>query len=82
VAPKRKTLLRKISLWLTLGGVIFAISPILYTLIFGALWNDFQGASTSLWGLYATVPLGGIITLVGLALLVVSIMRERKERRP
>jgi len=78
MAPKRKTLLRKISLWLTLGGVIFAISPILYTLIFGALWNDFQGTSTSLWGLYATVPLGGIITLVGLVLLVVSIIRERK----
>jgi len=78
MAPKRKTLLRKISLWLTLGGVIFAISPILYTLIFGALWNDFQGTSTSLWGLYATVPLGGIIALVGLVLLVVSIIRERK----
>jgi multisubunit Na+/H+ antiporter MnhB subunit len=78
MAPKQKTLLRKISLWLTLGGVIFAISPILYTLIFGALWNDFQGTSTSLWGLYATVPLGGIITLVGLVLLVVSIIRERK----
>jgi uncharacterized membrane protein YgdD (TMEM256/DUF423 family) len=82
MAKKRKNLMLKVSVWLTLGGLIFAISPILYTLIFGALWDDFQTASIALWGMYATVPLGGIITLIGLVLLVISLIRRRREPRP
>ncbi len=82
MAPKRKTLLRKISLWIMLGGALIAISPLLSILIFGALQRDFESQAPALWALIATVPYGGMIALVGLVLLVVSIIRERKEPRP
>ena len=78
MVEKRKTLLRKISLWIMLGGALIAISPLLIILIFGALQNDFESQAPALWALIATVPYGGIIALVGLVLLVVSIIRERK----
>ena len=78
MVEKRKTLLRKISLWIILGGALLAISPLLIILIFGALQNDFESQAPALWALIATVPYGGIIALVGLVLLVVSIIRERK----
>ena len=78
MVEKRKTLLRKISLWIMLGGALLAISPLLIILIFGALQNDFESQAPALWALIATVPYGGIIALVGLVLLVVSIIRERK----
>ncbi len=82
MAPKRKTLLRKISLWIMLAGALIAISPLLSILIFGALQRDFESQAPALWALIATVPYGGMIALVGLVLLVVSIIRERKEPRP
>ena len=82
MAPKRKTLLRKISLWIMLAGALIAISPLLSILIFGALQRDFESQAPALWALIATVPYGGLIALVGLVLLVVSIIRERKEPRP
>ena len=78
MVEKRKTLLRKISLWIMLGGALIAISPLLIILIFGALQNDFESQAPALWALIATVPYGGIIALVGLVLLVVSIISERK----
>ena len=78
MVEKRKTLLRKISLWIMLAGALIAISPLLIILIFGALQNDFESQAPALWALIATVPYGGMIALVGLVLLVVSIIRERK----
>ena len=78
MVEKRKTLLRKISLWIMLGGALIAISPLLIILIFGALQRDFESQAPALWALIATVPYGVMIALVGLVLLVVSIIRERK----
>ena len=86
MAPKRKKSMVKISVWLTLGGVVFAFSPILLALILGALsgdsdsaFNEGEGFGGLIWLMFYTVPLGAIVVLVGLVLLVVSLIRRRGE---
>ena len=86
VAPKRKKSMVKISLWLTLGGALFAFAPILLALILGALsgdsdsaFNEGEGFGGLIWLMFYTVPLGAIVVLVGLVLLVVSLIRRRGE---
>ena len=84
VAPKRKNSMLKISVWLTLGGALFAFGPLLLALILGALSGDSQSAFNEgegygglIWLMFYTVPLGAITVLVGLVLLVVSLIRRR-----
>ena len=86
VAPKRKKSMVKTSVWLTLGGAVFAFSPILLALILGGLSGDSQSAFDEgegygglVWLMFYTLPLGAIIVLVGLVLLVVSLIRRRGE---
>lgn len=86
VAEKRKKSMVKISVWLTLGGTVFAFSPILLALILGTLsgdpdsaYNEGEGYGGLIWLMFYTFPLGAIIVLVGLVLLVVSLIRRRGE---
>lgn len=86
VAPKRKKSMVKISLWLTLGGALFAFGPLLLAQILGALsgdpdsaFNEGEGFGGLIWLMFYTVPLGAIVVLVGLVLLVVSLIRGRGE---
>jgi hypothetical protein len=76
----------KISLWLTLGGALFAFGPLLLAQILGALsgdpdsaFNEGEGFGGLIWLMFYTVPLGAIVVLVGLVLLVVSLIRGRGE---
>ena len=89
MVEKRKNLLLKVSVWLTLGGVFFAFGPLLLALLLGGLAGDFESAfdegdgfGASIWLMIVTLPLGGIIALVGLVLLVVSLIRRMREPRP
>lgn len=89
MVEKRKNLLLKVSVWLTLGGVFFAFGPLLLALLLGGLSGDFESAfdegdgfGALIWLMIVTLPLGGIIALVGLVLLVVSLIRRMREPRP
>ena len=89
VVEKRKSSMLKISVWLTLGGALFAFGPLLFALLLGGLSGDFESAFNEgdgfgafIWLMIVTLPLGAIIALVGLVLLVVSLIRRTREPRP
>lgn len=89
VAPKRKKSMVKISVWLSLGGAVFAFSPILLALTLGALsgdsesaFNEGSGFGALIWLMFFTFPIGAIVVLVGLVLLVVSLIRRRRAPGP
>ena len=77
VAPKRKKSMVRISVWLTLGGAVFAFAPILLASILDSFSEDI--AALMVYLAFYTLPLGAIIVLVGLVLLVVSLIRRRGE---
>ena len=89
VVGKRKSSMLKISVWLTLGGALFAFGPLLLALLLGGLSGDFESAFNEgdgfgafIWLMIVTLPLGAIIAIVGLVLLVVSLIRRTREPRP
>ena len=77
VVEKRKKSMVRISVWLTLGGAVFAFAPILLASILDSFSEDI--ASLMVYLAFYTLPLGAIIVLVGLVLLVVSLIRRRGE---
>ena len=90
VVEKQKNSLLTISAWLTLGGALLAFGPLLLALILAGLTGDFpptfgesEGvADQELWLVFVTLPLGGLIAVIGLVLLVVSLMRALRMPRP
>ena len=77
VVEKRKKSMVRISVWLTLGGAVFAFAPILLASILDSFSEDI--AALMVYLAFYTLPLGAIIVLVGLVLLVVSLIRRRGE---
>ena len=77
VVEKRKKSMVRISMWLTLGGAVFAFAPILLASILDSFSEDI--AALMVYLAFYTLPLGAIIVLVGLVLLVVSLIRRRGE---
>ena len=56
---------------LVLGGMIFAISPLLFSLVASIFVDDAFNESTALgstpWLMFLTLPIGVVIVIVGLA---------------
>lgn len=56
---------------LVLGGMIFAISPFLFSLVASIFVDDALNESTALgstpWLMFLTLPIGVVIVIVGLA---------------
>ncbi len=56
---------------LVLGGMIFAISPLLFSLVASIFVDDAFNESTALgsapWLMFLTLPIGFVIVIVGLA---------------
>ena len=56
---------------LVLGGVIFGISPLLFSLVASIFTDDAFNESTALgatpWLMFLTLPIGFVIVIVGLA---------------
>ena len=56
---------------LVLGGMIFAISPLLFSLVASIFVDDAFNESTALgstpWLMFLTLPIGFVIVMVGLA---------------
>ena len=56
---------------LVLGGVIFGISPLLFSLVASIFVEDALNESTALgtvpWLMFLTLPIGFVIVIVGLA---------------
>ena len=77
MVEKRKKSMVRISVWLTLGGAVFAFAPILLASIRDSFSEDI--AALMVYLTFYTFPLGAIIVLVGLVLLVVSLIRRRGE---
>ena len=77
MVEKRKKSMVRISVWLTLGGAVFAFAPILLASILDSFSEDI--AALMVYLTFYTFPLGAIIVLVGLVLLVVSLIRRRGE---
>ena len=77
VVEKRKKSMVRISVWLTLGGAVFAFAPFLLASILDSFSEDI--AALMVYLAFYTFPLGAVIVLVGLVLLVVSLIRRRGE---
>lgn len=65
-------------------GLVIAVSPVLMAVVSTApghnMWSesDSQSGGSALWLLLMTIPLGGILGLVGLVMLIVGALRPPK----
>lgn len=63
-------------LWTLILGSLFAISPIFLASIStpsgGNMYDESSGGGAALWFLMVTIPVGGIVALIGLGMLIVS----------
>lgn len=67
--------------WLIIGGVIFALAPVVIAFVTGLLsgtsmWDEGNGTGTYLWFLIFTLPLGLGAALIGIVLALIAHFRK------
>ena len=58
---------------LVIAGLIVAVSPFFLALTAGgSVWDEGNGGGAALWFLIFTIPLGGLLVLIGLIRLLLA----------